>query len=111
VARIEAVFDCSGLALYAYAQIGVSVPHQTQAIWSAFPPAITNPADVQPGDLVLLSNNHQPSGIHHVAIYLGNGQVVEAPETGLSVRRVTSNIWTDPYWSSQFIGAVRPGVA
>jgi hypothetical protein len=64
-------FDCSGLALYAYAQIGVAVPHQTQAIWKAFQPAITNPADVQPGDLILLSKNGQPGGIHHVGIYSG----------------------------------------
>jgi cell wall-associated NlpC family hydrolase len=103
-------FDCSGLALYAYSKIGVSVPHQTQAIWSAFQPAITQPSDVEPGDLVLLSNNHRPAGIHHVAIYLGNGQVIEAPESGETVR-ITRDIWTNSYWTSQFIGAVRPGVA
>lgn len=102
-------FDCSGLALFAYAKIGVSVPHQTQAIWSAFQPAIANPADIQPGDLVLLSNNSHPSGIHHVAIYVSNGQVVEAPQSGQNVR-ITNGIWTNPYWTSQFIGAVRPGV-
>lgn len=100
-------FDCSGLALYAYAKIGVSVPHQTQAIWSVFQPAITGPSNVQPGDLVLLSHNQQPSGIHHVAIYLGNGQVVEAPESGQTVR-ITNNIWSSSYWTRQFIGAVRP---
>lgn len=105
-------FDCSGLALYAYAKIGVAVPHQTQAIWSALQPAIPNPTDVQPGDLILLSNNHRPSGIHHVAIYLDDskgGRVVEAPDSG-GVVQVTSGIWMSPYWTTQFIGAVRPGV-
>lgn len=102
-------FDCSGLAVYAYAQIGVAVPHQTQAIWKAFLPAITDPGDVQPGDLILLSNNGQPGGIHHVAIYLGNSAVVHAPESGDVVRTV-ENIWTSSYWSKEFIGAVRPGV-
>ncbi len=102
-------FDCSGLALYAYAQIGVAVPHQTQAIWKAFQPAITNPADVQPGDLILLSNNGQPGGIHHVAIYLGNSAVVHAPESGDVVRTV-DDVWKSSYWSKEFIGAVRPGV-
>lgn len=107
--RYKVGFDCSGLALYAYAQIGVSVPHQTQAIWSAFQPAITDPAAVQPGDLILLSDNGQGSGAHHVAIYLGGGRVVEAPQSG-QVVRVTSDIWHSPYWSRQFLGAVRPGV-
>lgn len=102
-------FDCSGLALYAYAQIGVAVPHQTQAIWTAFQPAIKNPADVQPGDLILLTEGPVPAGVHHVAIYVGAGRVVEAPKSGDKVR-VTSNIWQNPYWTSEFVGAVRPGV-
>jgi cell wall-associated NlpC family hydrolase len=102
-------FDCSGLALYAYAQVGIAVPHQTQAIWSAFPPTITDPAQVQPGDLILLSANGSPGGIHHVGIYLGNGQVVHAPQSG-DVVKVTSGIWAPgSYWTSQFLGAVRPG--
>jgi cell wall-associated NlpC family hydrolase len=102
-------FDCSGLALYAYAKIGVAIPHQTQAIWAAFQPAIREPTQVQPADLILLSNNGQPSGIHHVAIYTGNGQVVHAPESGKKVTTV-DNIWQSSYWAGEFIGAVRPGV-
>jgi cell wall-associated NlpC family hydrolase len=102
-------FDCSGLALYAYAQIGVAVPHQTQAIWRSFQPAIRDPTQVLPGDLILLSNNGQPEGIHHVGIYMGNAQVVHAPQSG-DVVKVTTNIWISPYWSKEFIGAVRPGV-
>lgn len=102
-------FDCSGLALYAYAQIGVAVPHQTQAIWRVFQPAVRDPPQVQPGDLILLSNNSQPAGIHHVAIYLGDGKVVHAPESG-DVIKISENIWQSPYWSREFIGAVRPGV-
>ncbi|KAA2245945.1 NlpC/P60 family protein [Solihabitans fulvus] len=102
-------FDCSGLAVYAYAQIGVTLPHNTTAIWSAFQPAVTSPADVLPGDLILLSDNGQPTGdIHHLGIYVGNGQVVQAPESG-DVVKITNNVWHSPYWSSQFIGAVRPG--
>jgi cell wall-associated NlpC family hydrolase len=84
--RNKVGFDCSGLALYAYAQIGVTVPHQTQAIWTAFQPAITDRAAVMPGDLILLSDNGQASGAHHVAIYLGKGRVVEAPRNGKGER-------------------------
>jgi cell wall-associated NlpC family hydrolase len=101
-------FDCSGLALYAYAQIGVAVPHQTQAIWRAFQPAIRAPPDVQPGDLILLSNNRRPGGIHHVGIYMGDGKVVHAPKSG-DVVKIAENIWQSAYWSREFIGAVRPG--
>lgn len=102
-------FDCSGLALYAYAKAGVAVPHQTQAIWAEFAhPPITEPGDVAPGDLVLLSSTGTPGGIHHVAIYLGGGAVIEAPHSGATVR-ITRDIWTDPYWRDEFIGAVRPG--
>lgn len=102
-------FDCSGLALYAYAQIDVAVPHQTQAIWRAFQPAIRAPPEIQPGDLILLSNNNQPGGIHHVGIYMGDGKVVHAPKSG-DVVKIAENIWQSPYWSREFIGAVRPGI-
>lgn len=102
-------FDCSGLALYAYAQIGVAVPHQTQAIWRAFQPAVRDPPNVQPGDLILLSNNGQPGGIHHVGIYMGEGKVIHAPQSG-DIVKVANDIWNSPYWSREFIGAVRPGL-
>jgi cell wall-associated NlpC family hydrolase len=61
--RYKVGFDCSGLALFAYAQIGVVVPHQTQAIWAAFQPAITDRAAVRPGDLILLSDNGRGSAL------------------------------------------------
>ena len=67
-------FDCSGLASYAYAQIGKSVPHYTGAIWNAFPKV---PSDqLQPGDLVFFH------GLGHMGIYIGGGQFVHAPHTG-----------------------------
>ncbi len=100
-------FDCSGLMVYAFAGSGVNVPHQTQAIWRAFAPPITDRGQVQPGDMILLSSNGQPGGIDHVGLYLGGGQVVHAPESGSTVR-VVRDIWANPYWNSHFIGAVRP---
>jgi cell wall-associated NlpC family hydrolase len=100
-------FDCSGLMVYAYAGIGITVPHQTQAIWASFQPAIRDRNQVQPGDMIMLSSNGQPGGIDHVGLYLGNGQVVHAPESGSAVR-IVPNIWASPYWTSHFIGALRP---
>jgi cell wall-associated NlpC family hydrolase len=69
-------FDCSGLVMYVYAQLGISLPHYTVAQWNATQP-ISAPA---PGDLVFFN------GLGHVGIYLGGGRFVDAPHTGSVVR-------------------------
>lgn len=88
-------FDCSGLASYVYAQIGKSVPHYTGAIWAKFPKVA--PGDLQPGDLVFFY-----SDLHHMGIYIGNGQFIHAPHTG-DVVKVSSLAER-----SNYVGAVRP---
>ena len=67
-------FDCSGLVAYAYAQIGVSLPHYTGAQWNVGVPVSRD--DLQPGDLVFFY------GLGHVGIYIGGGQFIHAPHTG-----------------------------
>jgi cell wall-associated NlpC family hydrolase len=99
-------FDCSGLMVFAFDAAGVSVPHQTQAIWSRFGPPITDPHLVRAGDMILLSRDGSAGGIHHVGLYLGNGRVVHAPRPGKPVT-ISDDIWNTAYWSSEFIGAVR----
>jgi cell wall-associated NlpC family hydrolase len=69
-------FDCSGLVMYVYAQLGISLPHYTVAQWNATEP-ISSPA---PGDLVFFN------GLGHVGIYIGGGRFVNAPHTGSVVR-------------------------
>jgi cell wall-associated NlpC family hydrolase len=69
-------FDCSGLVMYVYAQLGISLPHYTVAQWNATDP-ISSPA---PGDLVFFN------GLGHVGIYIGGGRFVNAPHTGSVVR-------------------------
>ena len=69
-------FDCSGLVMYVYAQLGISLPHYTVAQWNATQP-ISSPA---PGDLVFFN------GLGHVGIYIGGGRFVDAPHTGSVVR-------------------------
>jgi cell wall-associated NlpC family hydrolase len=71
-------FDCSGLVMYVYAQLGISLPHYTVAQWNATLPISS--AQMQPGDLVFFD------GLGHVGIYIGNGQLVDAPHTGSVVR-------------------------
>jgi cell wall-associated NlpC family hydrolase len=87
-------FDCSGLASYAYAQIGKSVPHYTGAIWASFPQVPSG--SLQPGDMVFFN------GLGHMGIYIGGGQMVHAPHTGDVVK--VSSIGD----RGDYIGAVRP---
>lgn len=98
-------YDCSGLMVFAFAGIGVSVPHQTQAIWARFAPPITDYRDAVAGDMLLFSDNGTAGGIHHVGLYLGDGQMVHAPRTGTTVQ--IEQVWDSSYYSGQFIGAVR----
>ena len=88
-------FDCSGLASYAFAQIGKSVPHYTGAIWSAFPRVPSGQLEV--GDLVFFRPD-----LGHMGIYIGGGQYVHAPQTGDVVK--VSNVGD----RSDYQGAVRP---
>jgi peptidoglycan DL-endopeptidase CwlO len=69
-------FDCSGLVMYVYAQLGISLPHYTVAQWNATEP-VSSPA---PGDLVFFNS------LGHVGIYIGGGRFVDAPHTGSVVR-------------------------
>ena len=71
-------FDCSGLVMYVYAQLGISLPHYTVAQWSSTIPISSS--EMQPGDLVFFN------GLGHVGIYIGGGQFVDAPHTGSVVR-------------------------
>jgi cell wall-associated NlpC family hydrolase len=77
-------FDCSGLTLQAWARGGKSLPHYSVAQFSQS--TRVSMEDARPGDLLFWSSNGAPSGIHHVALYLGGGQFIEAPHTGANVR-------------------------
>jgi len=94
-------FDCSGLALYAWAQVGVYLPHYSGYQYTGQPHV--SRSDLQPGDLVFYAyDTSDPSSIHHVAIWIGNNQIIEAPNSGSYVKISTM------YWNG-FIGASRPG--
>lgn len=93
-------FDCSGLTRYAYAQAGIGITRNSRAQFAAMPPV--SRAGLQPGDLVFWAVDvGNPATIHHVALYLGSGRIVEAPYSGTTVRVRAM------YWSG-YIGAVRP---
>jgi cell wall-associated NlpC family hydrolase len=70
-------FDCSGLVMYVFAQLGVQLPHFAAGQYGYGTPVARD--QLQPGDLVFFD------GLSHVGIYIGNGQMVHAPHTGTVV--------------------------
>ena len=94
-------FDCSGLTRFVYAQLGVNLPHYAASQFAAFPKL--DPAQLQPGDLVFFEPKFDGPG--HVALYIGNDQMIEAPHTGALVR-ISS--FSGAAARMGFLGAVRP---
>ncbi|MFD8596146.1 C40 family peptidase [Kitasatospora sp. NPDC059646] len=88
-------FDCSGLVQQAFRRAGVSTPRVADDQYRATTPITSK--QLQRGDLVFWSGNGRVSGIHHVAIYLGDGTYVEAPRPGKNVRvsRLSSGYYPD----------------
>ncbi|HEX4705558.1 MAG TPA: NlpC/P60 family protein [Pseudonocardiaceae bacterium] len=80
-------FDCSGLMVYAFAGAGVRLAHFSGYQYDAGQHVPLS--QIQPGDMLFYSSNGGPSGIHHVTLYIGNGQMIEAYASGTTVR-VTS---------------------
>ncbi|GIF08625.1 C40 family peptidase [Actinoplanes siamensis] len=79
-------YDCSGLTMAAWAAAGKSLPHNAAAQYSAT--ARIGRADLRPGDLVFYRNNQ------HVAIYVGDNMIIDAPSAGRDVLHRTINIMT-----------------
>ncbi len=92
-------FDCSGLVQAAYRSAGVSLPRVAQDQFDAGP-AVPAGVGVEPGDLVFFGTG--PSGVDHVGLYVGAGEMIDAPHTGALVR------FDDADWSG-LVGATRPG--
>jgi cell wall-associated NlpC family hydrolase len=88
-------FDCSGLVMYAFAAVGISLPHSSYAQFNMGTPVSIG--QLQPGDLVFFS------GASHVGIYIGGGQFIHAPHTG-DVVKISS---LSGYYSSAFAGGRR----
>jgi peptidoglycan DL-endopeptidase CwlO len=85
-------FDCSGLVVWAYSQLGISLPHYTGYLWNSGVHISQN--ELQPGDLVFFY-----ADISHVGIYIGNGLMVDAATYGVGVV-------VQPVDWSNYVGAV-----
>ena len=90
-------YDCSGLVQAAWASAGVSIPRVTYDQWAALPHISVS--SLQPGDLLYYD------GEGHVSMYVGDGYIIDAPRTGLTVQKIPMN--TD-WYAQTFDGAVRP---
>ncbi|MEV5893974.1 C40 family peptidase [Nonomuraea fuscirosea] len=91
-------WDCSGLAQAAWRAAGVRLPRTTYTQWSWGAARRVPVSQAQPGDLLF------SRGLGHMGLYVGDGKMVHAPQTGDVVKVVV----LDDYWRNRLIGAVRP---
>lgn len=94
-------FDCSGFTSYVFRNaVGVSIP-RTSSAQSGYGKTVSK-ANLQPGDLVFF--NTSGSGVSHVGIYVGGGNMIHSPSTGKTVRVTSIN---SAYYSARFVTAKR----
>ena len=90
-------YDCSGLAQAAWAAAGVAIPRDSYEQWAGLPHVSLSA--IEPGDLLIYN------GEGHVAMYVSNGYIIDAPQTGLDVERIPMST---PWYADSLDGAVRP---
>jgi cell wall-associated NlpC family hydrolase len=89
-------FDCSGLTMWAWGRAGVSLPHSAAEQYADTEHVPLS--DLEPGDLIFYDEG---GVIGHVTMFIGGGQMVQAPETG-------ENVQVTGIWSQGLVGAGRP---
>jgi cell wall-associated NlpC family hydrolase len=89
-------YDCSGLAQAAWAAAGVQIPRDSYSQWATLPHVPLS--SIEPGDLLIYN------GEGHVAIYVGGGYIIDAPQTGMDVQKIPLAGW----YKSTLVGAARP---
>ena len=90
-------FDCSGLMYAAYQSVGITLPRDTYEEWADLPHIAES--DIQPGDLLIYNDEG------HVAMYVGNGMIIDAPHTGADVEEISMN---ESWYADNFDGALAP---
>ena len=95
-------FDCSGLIYYVYKNAaGITLPRTSSAQYSAG--VAVSRSNLKAGDLIF-SSTDGTGNITHVAIYVGDGQMIHAPRNGKNVEKVSIN---NSYWNKAYLGARR----
>ena len=90
-------YDCSGLAQAAWAAAGVQIPRDSYGQWAALPHVPLSA--IEPGDLLV----YNAEG--HVAIYVGGGYIIDAPQTGMNVQKIPEST---PWYAGNLDGVLRP---
>lgn len=90
-------FDCSGLAQAAWGAAGVAIPRDSYEQWAELPHVSLS--SIEPGDLLIYN------GEGHVAIYVGNGYIIDAPQTGMDVEKIPMST---PWYADNLDGVIRP---
>jgi peptidoglycan DL-endopeptidase CwlO len=90
-------FDCSGLVQAAWAYAGVQIPRDTYEQWAALPHVPLS--SLEPGDLLIYN------GEGHVAMYVGGGYIIDAPQTGMDVEKIPEST---PWYADGLDGVLRP---
>jgi cell wall-associated NlpC family hydrolase len=90
-------YDCSGLAQAAWAAGGVQIPRDSYSQWAALPHVPLS--SIEPGDLLIYN------GEGHVAIYVGGGYIIDAPQTGMNVEKIPEST---SWYAANLDGVLRP---
>jgi len=90
-------FDCSGLVQAAWAAAGMQIPRDTYEQWAALPHVPLS--SLEPGDLLIYN------GEGHVAMYVGGGYIIDAPQTGMDVEKIPEST---PWYADSLDGVLRP---
>jgi cell wall-associated NlpC family hydrolase len=96
-------FDCSGFTHTIYKSHGITIPRDADA-QSVHGQAVARD-DLQPGDLIFFAYNHGKGYVHHVGMYIGDGKMIESPNSSASVRIV--NLDESYVYQDQYAGARR----
>ena len=90
-------FDCSGLVQAAWASAGVQIPRDSYEQFAALPHVPL--ASIEPGDILVYN------GEGHVAMYVGGGYIIDAPQTGMDVEKIPMST---PWYADNLDGVLRP---
>jgi cell wall-associated NlpC family hydrolase len=90
-------FDCSGLVQAAWAYAGVQIPRDSYGQWAGLPHIPVSA--MQPGDILVYN------GEGHVAMYVGGGYIIDAPQTGMNVEKIPEST---SWYASTLDGVLRP---
>jgi cell wall-associated NlpC family hydrolase len=93
-------FDCSGFVYYTHKKVGITLPRSSKLMYQKG--KAVHKSRLKAGDLVFFNTSKGKIGVSHVAIYIGNNQIIHAVSKGVKIDNLNN-----PYWKSKYVGAKR----